>query len=98
MRITGTFRSQRPPGLATPEAQAEVELGQEHEIRPCPLHELERLAPPRRAEDVEAVVAQLASEVLARLELWLGDEDGARHAADASLRVQPAPDVLSAKR
>ncbi len=83
-----------PPRLAAPEPKAEVELGEQHEIGPCALGELERLAPPRGAEHVEAVVAQLSTEVLARLGLGLGDEDGARHAADASPGTLPAPDVL----
>jgi hypothetical protein len=37
--------------------------------------QLERLTPSRRAEHVEAVVAQLPAEVLPRLGLGLGDED-----------------------
>ena len=48
------------------------------------LRELERLAAPRGTEDVEAVVAKLAAEVLSRLGLGLGDEDGTRHDGDAS--------------
>ena len=70
----------RPPRLAAAKPQAEVELGEEHEVRPRALGELERLAPARRLEHVEAVVAELPVEVLARLGLRLGDEDCARHA------------------
>ena len=80
--------------LATPKPQAQLELGEENDVGPRALGELERLAPAGRAEHVEAVVAELPAEVLARLGLGLGDEDGARHADDASPLACPAPDVL----
>ena len=83
-----------PARLAAPEPETELELGEEDEIRPRRLGELERLAATRGAEDVEAVVAQLASEVLARLGLGLGDEDCARHGADASPSRSGVPGVL----
>jgi len=57
----------RPSGLSAAEAQAEVELGEENEIRTCTLREVERLASARRAEHVEPVVLELAPEVFARL-------------------------------
>ena len=38
-----------PPRLATPQAEAELELGDEDDVRPGRLGELERLAPACRA-------------------------------------------------
>ncbi len=66
--------------LAAAQALAEVELPEEHEVGPDALGELERLAPARCVEHVEAVVAELAAEVLARLDLGLCDEERVRHA------------------
>ena len=77
-----------------PQPQAQVELGEQHDIRANALGELERLAPPRRPEHVEAVVAEVATEILACLGLRLCDQDGTRHAADASRVLRDAPDVL----
>src|SRR6476659_10031687 len=70
-----------PPRLAAAQAQAELELGEEDDVRPSALRELERLRAACGSEDVEAVVAQLSAEVLPRRWLRFGDEDGARHAA-----------------
>ena len=84
----------RPPGLAAPKPQAEVELGEQDDVGTRGLRELERLAAPRGTEDVEAVVAKLPAEKLARLGLRLGDENGTRHAADASPARSSPPDVL----
>ena len=69
----------RPSRLAPSKAQAQVELGEQHDVRPDALRELERLAPPSGPEHVEPVVAKVATEILACLRLGLGDQDGARH-------------------
>ncbi len=45
------------PRLPAPQAQAEVELGEENDVGARALRELEGLAPARCAEDVEAVIA-----------------------------------------
>ena len=84
-------------GFALAEPKTELELLEQHEIRAHLLGEVERLAPSRGAEDVEAVVAQLPAEVLARLRLELRDED-CRHARDASPRARRAPDVLCGEK
>ena len=63
----------RPPGLAAPKPQAEVELGEQDDGGTRGLRELERLAAPSGTEDVEAVLAKLPAEEFARLGLRLGD-------------------------
>ena len=83
-----------PARLAATQPEAELELLEEHEIGSGLLREVEGLARARRAEDVEAVVAQLAAEILARFRLELCDEDCARHATDASGASRSTPDVL----
>ena len=85
----------RPSGLPPAKPKAEIELGEENEVRPNALDQLERFAAACGTEHVEAVVAELAAQVLADLGLGLGDEDGTRHAADASRGSRVAPDVLS---
>jgi len=84
----------RASGLAATEAKTQLELGEQDDVRTGALRELERLAATRRAEDVETVVSELPAEELARLGLGFGDEDGARHAGDASPVACPPPDVL----
>src|SRR5262249_5836757 len=84
----------RPAWLAATQAQAEIELGEEHHVGPRALDELERLRAPCRPAHGEPVVAEVSPEVLARLGLRLGDEDGARHADEASPVRPLAPDVL----
>ena len=84
-----------PPRLPAPKSEAEIELREQDDVGSCSFGKLERFAPPRCAEDVEAVVAELPSQVLARLELGLGDKDSAWHDADASPNGAAAPDVLS---
>ena len=84
----------RSAWLAATETQAEVELGEQDDVGPDALGELERFASSASAEHVEAVVAQLATEIFASLGFGLGDEDGARHEADASPASRGAPDVL----
>jgi hypothetical protein len=59
--------------------KAQVELGEEHDIGPDALGELERLAPPRCPEDVEPVVPEVATQVFTCLGLGLCDKDGTRH-------------------
>ena len=60
---SGTFRSQRRPVLAGSQAPAQIELCREHDLGSCPLDEIERLAVPPRADDLEAVGAQLTLEI-----------------------------------
>src|SRR5439155_21717344 len=83
-----------PARLAATQPEAELELLEEHEIGSGLLREVEGLAHARRAEDVEAGVAQLAAEILARFRLELCDEDCALHATDASGASRSTPDVL----
>ena len=68
----------RPPRLAGTKASAEVELGNEDEIRKPPLGEVERLAAEARVQDLEAVRDELPLEVVARLGLGVGEEHGAQ--------------------
>ncbi len=87
----------RPAGLAAAQPEAEVELGEENEVGSRALGELERLRTACGVEDVEAVVAQMSAEVLARLGLGLGDEDGVRHVDDASRARGPRQMSFAAK-
>jgi len=87
-----------PPRLPAPKSEAEIELREQDDVRSGSFGKLERFAPPRCAEDVEAVVAQLSAQILARLGLGLGDEDSAWHDADASPTGPAAPDVLSGEK
>jgi hypothetical protein len=83
------------PWLSAPKSEAEIEFRKQDDVRTDSLGKLEGLAPTRRSENVEAVVAQLSPQVLARLELRLGNEDSTRHDDDASPSGCAAPDVLS---
>ena len=84
--MTGTFRSQVRPGSPAASRRQSSSSASSTTSGASALGELERLAPARGAEHVEAVVAQLPAEVLARLGLGLGDEDGARHAPTLARR------------
>ena len=88
-RITGTFRSHVLPG--SPRRRRRQRSSSARSTRSGRVRSASSSASLRRdaSEHVEAVVAELAAEVLARLGLRLGDEDGTRHAADASRAVLP---------
>ena len=68
-----------PSRLALAQPPAELQLAGQDERRPCPLDEVERLAAPLRADHVEAVVPEVPLEVRPRVELGLGENEGASH-------------------
>src|SRR3954449_7264544 len=86
--------------LALAQSPADVEAGGilepagEHEVRAHALGKVESQLLRRSAEDLEAVARQVTLEELPRSRLGLGEEQRARHAADASAAERTAPDVL----
>src|SRR5919199_2043784 len=69
-------------------------IAEQDEIRARPLRERKRLVALRCAEDVEAVVREMALEKAAGRGLRLGDEDRIRHTRDATGAPPPQLDVL----
>ena len=76
--------------LAAPKTKAELELGEQHEVRARTLGQLERFAPPRGTEDVETIVSKLPPEIFSGLRLQLGDEDCARPLAAIPIWLRQA--------
>ena len=74
-------------GLALPEPEAELELGEEDEIRTQALGQVERLAGGDRRHNLEAVLDELPLEEPTGRALGLGDDQGSCH----SPTVAPAP-------
>src|SRR5581483_11751039 len=56
------------------------DAGRDDEVRPGALDQLERLAAARRADHLEAVVAQVPLQVLAAVRLGLVEEERVAHA------------------
>ncbi len=61
-----------------------IGVAEQHEVRPRALGELERGAAVAGAEDVEAVVREMALEEAAHVGGGLGDQECGRHAHEAS--------------
>jgi hypothetical protein len=85
--MTGTSRVPRTTGLALPEPEAELELGEEDEIRTQALRQVERLAGGDRRHNLEAVLDELPLEEPTGRALGLGDDEGGCH----SPTVAPTP-------
>ena len=74
-------------GLALPEPETQLELGEEDEIRTQALGQVERLAGGDRRHNLEAVLDELALEEPTGRALGLGDDQGGCH----SPTVAPTP-------
>src|SRR5262249_30106714 len=86
----GNIPIPRAAGLALPEPKAELELGEEDEIRAQALGQADRLAGCNRRRNLETVLDEMPLEEPTGRALGLGDDQGGCHSPTVASARRPA--------